>query len=262
MDDNKSLVRQPLLPATSTVAQWADFYASPDDYSTQTFTSEEMDKIKRKLKSLSSGSSSSLPLRCAGATCPFSANCTFVELDKAPLGKTCLIEGSLLREWTIGFIMEYGVSPDSLTDRILVQELAELELILYRVNSILSLPEHGNLMAEENICADRQGNIISKTVVNGFLDLKLKIGARKDKIIKMMVGDRQEKYKKAAALKQRDEGSPSSSMAEMRKNLEKLKSDVGQLAKIANTIDVEVAPERIKNADICLGELLGEEGPD
>jgi hypothetical protein len=54
------------------------------------------------------------------------------------------------------------------------------------------------------------------------MDAKEKLSARRSKIIKLMVGDRQEKYKKEAALKVREEADPSSRMAKMRSQLESL----------------------------------------
>lgn len=211
------------LPSAST---WASIY-SLDDYSAS-FSGDEAQKIRKRFQYLATGSLSALPLLCAPA-CPFRERCVFVEIDKQPLGKICLVESSLVREWVVGFLLEYEVPLDSLTDRYLVQELVELELLNFRINSILSLPENADLSVLENISFDREGNVLSNRVVNGLLELKLKLGARKDKIIKSMVGDRQEKYKKQAALKLREGGDPASLMSDMRRKLEQLQRDLKQV---------------------------------
>jgi hypothetical protein len=229
------LLTKPEMPLPS-VQTWASFYSSPDDYP-QVFSGEEAQKIRKKLSSLATGSLAALPLLCAGPTCPFALKCPFQEVGKAPLNLPCLVEASLLREWVVGYLVEYEVTMDSLTDRYLIQELVELELLNFRINSILSLPEHAHLSVEENIAYDRQGNVLTRTVVNGLLELKLKLGARKDKIIKSLVGDRQEKYRKQAALKTRSEGDSSSKMSEMRKSLEKLQRELKQLQPAQPDVD-------------------------
>ena len=60
-------------------------------------------------------------------------------------------------------------------------------------------------------------------------DLNKDIANRRSKIIKLMVGDRQEKYKKEAALKVKLDSDPSSMQANMRATLEGLKRELDNL---------------------------------
>ena len=58
------------------------------------------------------------------------------------------------------------------------------------------------------------------------MDQKEKLQNRRSKVIKLMVGDRQERYKKEAALKVKMEQDPSSQMALMRGKLEELQRNL------------------------------------
>ena len=58
------------------------------------------------------------------------------------------------------------------------------------------------------------------------MEQKERLQNRRSRIIKLMVGDRQEKYKKEAALKVKLDADPSSRMAAMRSKLEGLSREL------------------------------------
>ena len=124
---------------------------------------------------------------------------------------------------------EYEVDVESVTDRFLVQEMAEIELLLYRINSNLAMPAYAEMVRESYSNMDRQGNPIFEEKVIPLMELKLKLQSRRDRLIKLMVGDRQEKYKKQAALKEKTEGDISTKGASLRRQLEKLQRDAARL---------------------------------
>lgn len=199
---------------------WA-LLADTDDYSDLNFTSAEAEQISRKIAQLSIGPTLALPLKCWPSRCPFASVCVFHSIGKAPgNGRTCLVEMNLVREWTMNLVEEYGVSQEDITDRFLLQELVEHQLTVYRINSNLSLPENADLVEETAIGQTREGDPITRKEILALMELKLKIQKRIDTIIKRMVGDRQEKYKKASALKTRDNADLSSSLASAAKELE------------------------------------------
>ncbi len=203
---------------------------NPDDYSDIAFTSEEIGTIKRQISHLSTGAFARIPLSCWPDRCPFRGNCVFVAIQKAPgRGRNCLLEINLLKEWTINYIQEYDIDPDDTTDRIYIQELAECELLLYRINSNLSKPENAELVGDQAVGISRQGDVITRKEILALMELKLKIQNRKDKIVKMMVGDRQEKYKKQAALKQKEGGDMSTNTANLKKELQQIEQQAKQM---------------------------------
>lgn len=211
-------------------SRYRQFLESPEDYSDLSFSPAEAEFIRRKISHLSTGAFAAIPLICTGDRCPFRNNCPFFAIGKFPTGKACLVEQNLLKEWTLSFIYEYDVHPESLTDRIAVQELAETELLLYRINSNLAKLQYGELVAESVSSVTPRGDVIYEEKVVPLMDLKLRLSARRDRVIKSLVGDREGKYKKKAALKQQDTDDASSRGATLRHQLEKLQRDVGSFA--------------------------------
>ena len=209
----------------------------PDDYSDISFTPEEAKKIRGHLTHLSTGSAAAIPLYCGGAAvCPFSARCPFLKLDRerrrkdpnsdliTPIGRSCLVEVNLLNEWTRLYIQEYDIQEENFTEFMMVRELAEIELMLWRLNNNLAKPEHATLVQDTVVGIDREGNPLRRQEVTALFEAKERLQNRKSRLIKLMVGDRQEKYKKEAALKMKSEDDPSISSARLRGQIDNLLS--------------------------------------
>lgn len=172
---------------------------------------------------------------CGGASkCPFSFRCPLVRIDNerkkkdpnakmcTPVGSACLIEVELLEKWTFLYIDEYEIDEESFTDLQIVRELAEIELMLWRLNNNLAKPENASLIGEVPTMTDKQGNVHYKAEPLAFLTAKETLQNRKSKLIKLMVGDRQEKYKRDAALKLKAESDVSTTAAQLRNQVDQL----------------------------------------
>jgi hypothetical protein len=75
--------------------------------------------------------------------------------------------------------------------------------------------------------------------VDPLFEQKQKLINRKSKLMKLMVGDRQEKYKKEAALKQKPATDASSQMSSMREKLRQLESKLNHGAIEAEILSPE-----------------------
>ena len=216
-----------------------------DNYSGLSFTPDEAKEIRRQLRTMSTGAISMLPLVCAAEECPFASRCVFMKMGKIPRGNQCLIELNLLREWRVFYFDEYEVDPNSFTEVTIINELAELEVLLWRLNMSLSKPENAELIQENTVGVDKRGNPVTQKQPSSLLDARDKLLNRKSKLIKMMVGDRQEKYKRESALKRREEKDPSQTMSELRKKLEHIQRELNQkqkdLESKAGVLDLEEA---------------------
>jgi hypothetical protein len=233
----------------------------PDDYSDMSWTPEEANRIKKQLQRLSTGASAALPITCGGpAICPFADRCVFVVEDKkrkledplakqiTPVGKQCLVELNLLDEWTRLYIEEYGIEPDTFTEFQMVRELAEIELMLWRLNNNMAKPEHSQLVQETIVGITKEGTPLTRWEVSAFFEAKERLQNRKSRLVKLMVGDRQEKYKRVAALRQRSEDDPSISAAKLRSEIERVIVQAKNLhiqldAADGNIIDVKELPQ-------------------
>lgn len=212
-------------------------------------TEEEARGLATSMAHLKTGASAVIPLRCPGATdCPFADNCPFVALDiqrkkdlsnldsdidervgvsflsesPIPRGKPCLVEVGLLNEWTSYYLDEYEVNEKSFTEFSMVRELAEIDLMMWRINNNMSKPEHAQFTITQSLGINKQGDEVTRVEVDPLYEVKERLSNRKTKLIKLLVGDRQEKYKREAALRTRTEDDPSLSASRLRAQIEKL----------------------------------------
>lgn len=201
------------------------------DYSGVALTEKEAAQLSNTLKRLSTGASSFALLYCQGSQCPFAARCALVQMGrdekhphgKAPVSQDCLLEATLLRDAVTSYLQEYQVDAANYTEVNIVAELAEIEVLLWRINMQLATGENALLVINQTIGFDRAtGQAITQQQVSPLFEQKQKLAARKSKLTKLMVGDRQEKYKKEAALKQKPDSDASSQMSEVKKQLQAL----------------------------------------
>ncbi len=217
---------------------------SIDDYSDIQFTPEEARKVKATMMHLSTGTTASLPVTCTGPECPWKSRCIYWELGKAPIGRQCLVELNILKNAQMRYLEEYDVDPANYTEWTMVNQLVEIEVMLWRINQNLADdPRQAAGVVEQVIGVDHQGNVLTQQQISQFMELQDKLYNRKDKLVKRLVGDRQEKYKMQAALNKLDENDPSTTMAEIRTKLERatraldiIASDQAEQAQLAENV--------------------------
>lgn len=194
-----------------------------DDYTNIEMSPTQAKKIHAHLSKLSTGSSAMVPLYCGGEKCPFKDRCPLYKEKIHPLGKQCLIEAQLLKEFTIRYFEEFDVNPQNWTEVGYINELAEIDIYLYRLKMLVARPENSELVIDQVVGITPNGDVpIVQKQLSPFMEQMEKLNNRKSKIIKLMVGDRQEKYKKEAALKMKIDEDPSSKQASIRAKLESL----------------------------------------
>jgi hypothetical protein len=198
-----------------------------DDYSDIEFTPEEGKKVAAHLRKMRTGHTAMVPMICS-PKCPFRLRCSLFQMEKAPFGRSCFWEVQLIREWTEAYFNDYQVDPNNFTEVGIINELAEIEVYLWRLSQTLSKTENAELIEENVVGFAPDGQPLTTKQLSSALAAKESLYSRRAKLIKLMVGDRQEKYKREAALKVREEGDASSSMAELKTRLDKLSRDMNK----------------------------------
>ncbi|MAE81780.1 MAG: hypothetical protein CMB80_03510 [Flammeovirgaceae bacterium] len=223
-----------------------------DNYEDIELDAKEAKKIHTHLSKLSTGSTAMVPIYCAGSKCPFAQRCPLVEINKAPVGRQCIIEVQLLREWTLRYFEEYEVDPNNFTEIGYINELAEIEILLNRLNMNLAKPENAELVIDQVAHISHDGTPILQKQLSPFMEQKERLQNRRSKVIKLMVGDRQERYKKESALKVKVDQDPSSQMANMRGKLEALQRNLQLAAGEGSSIQKEskMTPQDLIDAAI------------
>lgn len=215
-----------------------------DDYEHITFTPEEARKIAMHMSKMTTGISSMTPMMCAGPRCPVASKCPLQQIGKAPLAKQCVIEVELIRDSIVKLFEEFDIDPNNFTEVTYVNELADLQIREMRINMFLSSPENATMLLDQVVGVDSEGDPIVQKQIHPYMEMKEQISNRRSKIVKLMVGDRQEKYKMEAALKVRLDSDPSSQMAAMRSKLENLKRELDSVSTSEQTEKVNIfSPE-------------------
>ena len=217
-----------------------------DDYPDITLNTAEMRRFRMQVMKMRTGIQAMVPILCPGpGKCPFRNRCPFVDktnclangnIDfehqkaKFPLARQCPIERDFIVYKQMDYINEYGVDIQSPSELGLVNKLAELDVYDYRLTLVLS---HGDtdadgplLMKEQVTGIAHNGEEITRLEEHPAWALKEKIHKQRMEILAALVGTRKEKYKKEAALKQRDFADPSTLQSTLRKKLDGLNSGV------------------------------------
>jgi len=212
-----------------------------DDYDDIYLTPSDARRLYNHLSRLSTGGAAVVPLYCAGDKCPFASSCPLQRAGRAPVLKVCPIEGQLIKEYTRRYANEFSIDPENWTEVGYVNELAEIDIYLIRLKQIIARPENAELVTEQAVGVTTDGRPIVQKQISPYLDQMERFQNRKSKIIKLMVGDRQEKYKKQAALKEKDSGDTSAKMSKVKSKLDAL---ARRLTSIAPEEDIET-PESL-----------------
>lgn len=222
-----------------------------DDYSDIQMTPAQARRISTHLQKLSTGATAMVPMYCGGDLCPFRERCPLYQDGLAPVGRQCLLEVQMVKEFIIRSIEEYDVDPNNFTEIGFINELAEIEILLMRLNMSLARPENAELVIDQTISIGQDGTPIVQKQLSPFMEQKEKLYNRRAKIIKLMVGDRQEQYKKQAALKTKDIDDPSSKMAAMRQNLEALHRNLQEASNLVSKDKEEpvLTPEQLMDLE-------------
>jgi len=198
---------------------------------TKTYTEEELEYVKKSMKKLLLGSGSSIIMKCPGKEeCPYGEECPFARIGKEPMGKSCLLETMYFNELLIQTVNSFDVDATNVAEMAFCNELVESKILQMRANRALGKPENVDLVVMQESFS-KSGDLIQNPVVSPHLDARDKIVRRIERIIKLMVGDRQEKYKRAAALKKRDETDESTDQAKKARMImeAKMKKEVKEL---------------------------------
>jgi hypothetical protein len=150
-----------------------------------------------------------------GDTCPFASKCPWVTIKHEPRGKPCPIETVLFTEFLVRYMEELGVDPSNMMELSYCNELAETEILLIRLNKMFSQADNAKLVYMQPVMS-KSGEVMDQMVVSPLLEARDRLVKRRERIIKLMVGDRQEKYKEASARKIKDNNDISVQQAKKR----------------------------------------------
>ena len=196
------------------------------DYDRREDISEEkLSILKRNLSRLVSGMHASVPILCGGEEmCPLADDCPILlaGLDP-PVGNRCDIERVMLAVSIANYSDAYSITGDSShIDKMYIQRLAQLDIYERRAQIRLTDPQYGSLIEDNVVGVDSNDEPIVSKEISKAWDLIERINNAKDRIHKILVGTPESKYRRAAALKEKETEDQSHHSAKSRSKFDEI----------------------------------------
>lgn len=194
------------------------------DYSNIKLTDEQALRFRNHVIKMKYGVSAAIPRLCSGERC-FNKLCPFHEEKVYPLTQPCLLETRLVQTLIADYVRDLDVDPESVSEMTLINKLVECDLIDYRINLGLAggHDEEAVSLLRTNIMEGDKAS--SETmVVHPLLDAKEKFQRIRSQILESLAATRREKYKRAAALKEKEGTDASTFLSELQEKFGKIVS--------------------------------------
>lgn len=187
------------------------------------FSEQEVAKIRNRMNSSTAGVSSAVPMICMGTSCPFASSCVYIEIDKAPLGRACLVEAQLITYWVEQYMDEFNVEPSRPSEVHLVSELAEINAYEMRVTKYLA--EQNPTLLQDFESTNSMGDSITNKEISRAFEVKEKLKKSRMKILEALMATREKQAKIAVQMASHN---PESSMkfADLAEKMAQMKKDM------------------------------------
>ena len=195
-----------------------------DDYSDIEMTTAEAQRFMNHVRRMKTGVSAFIPKLCPGpARCALKNRCPYE--SRYPLGRACPLETNYIKVQTKGYVESLGIDPSNTYEMALANELVELDLYDYRVNIALADDEeNGQRLLLTTVIEKEDGNMMELVNPHPLLKVKDDTHRKRLKVLEAFAVTRQQEYKKAAALGQRDKKDASNQIANVTEMVRKLSS--------------------------------------
>lgn len=199
-----------------------------DDYGDIEMTPREAQKFTNHVKRMKTGLSAFVPKLCPGPThCPLADRCPFE--NRWPVGRACPLEVGLVKFRTRDYIESLSIDVGSPYQMSLVDRLVELDVFEYRSNLGLSATQEGASLLKTTFQETKTGDLLESVEVHPYLQAKDTLYRKRINILEALVATPREEYKRAAAIKKKDDTGLSSQLAAARSMIDKIKANPGMV---------------------------------
>jgi len=200
--DGTQIDRQGVVSKTD----YFNFLQLPEEHNAKldkVMTPEQALKFRNHVVRMKVGTSAIIPMLCGGTKCPMK-QCPFHSEKNWPLAEPCPIEMNLIVNWIQSYVEDLGVDPGSRTQMILVNKLVECDIIDYRANIGFAVDEEAWSLIKTNVMSDGE-RTTEIANIHPLIDIKEKTHRVRAQILEALAATPKEKYKRAAALKRRED---------------------------------------------------------
>lgn len=151
---------------------------------------EEAKRAAMAMLSTKNGLHARVPLICKSEACPYAEQCVLLPNDLAPLGEPCPVELAQIDVRANGYMQDIDYDSASFTDKILLSEIVQLDILLERCRALMS--KEGTPVIEMAIGIDNDGNEIDQPAVSKAWEAYEKISKKRDQTYQLLMMTRKD----------------------------------------------------------------------
>ena len=158
------------------------FCLSPAAYLSKSIISKHVNPTKHGLYSV-------FPIPCKQDKCPYGDSCIALQNGiEPPYGEPCVLEVNKIENLIVGYSEDFKIDSSSTTDRILIQELIQLDIMMDRCQILLS--QEGTPLQEVTMGITDDGEIYTQPVVSRYYEAWERMSKRRQSILNEMMATR------------------------------------------------------------------------
>ena len=150
-----------------------------------------------------------IPLVCKADGCPYSESCSLLPYNLAPIGEPCPIETAQIEIRYSGYEKDFNLDTASFTDKNLVAELINHDIMLERCKSLIT--KEGVLVTDVVAGIAENGEEFYRPEVSKHWEAYERIQKKRNEIYNLMMATRKDRKDKS----NEEENSLTQAMAEM-----------------------------------------------
>ena len=151
----------------------------------------EAKKAAMTMLSTKHGMYARIPLVCKAESCPYSEQCLILKYDLAPMGEPCPVETAEIEARYSGYSMDFDIEGSSFTDRTIVSEIINLDIMIERCKALMS--KEGVPVVDVVAGIDENGNVLMRPEVSKAVDAYEKFTRKRNELYQLMQATRKDK---------------------------------------------------------------------
>lgn len=151
----------------------------------------EAKKAAMSMLSTKSGLYAKIPITCKAHQCPYADSCVLLDAGLATQGEKCPWETALIETRYAAYVKDYNLDESSFTDRTLISELVNIDVMLERTKALLAKEQVP--ITEVVAGMTESGEEYTRPEVSKAYELYERNLNRKERILDSMLGTRKSK---------------------------------------------------------------------
>lgn len=151
----------------------------------------EAKKAAMSMLSTKTGMYSRIPLLCKGNGCPYCESCVLLQYDLSPYGEACPVETAQIELFYEEYKNDFNLEDGSFTDKVLVKDLINYEILLERCKSLLQT--NGVLVEDVIAGVSESGDAFYRPEVSKHWEAYERIQKKRNEIYNLMIATRKDK---------------------------------------------------------------------